>query len=562
MMDQFSQTDSEQSNYIDYMEEGRTAKDMEIEELKQTIAEKKRAVDILKIQISDTEARIKTHNNESTNSNGKSRELEEIGDNEYFYKQDITTKLALEQQPFEKDSDKNSLITILRDELKAVKDENLKKEEEIVSWKLSVLEHEGKVKTFVTEKKQLLSRLKSAKTKISSKVDKLASEKESDKKISAQLIESQKSVHEKEMQDLNLKLQTQIHRSQSLKLREKSLVEEVKILNSRCALIGKKDELIKSLTSKVESLTTQCESLTSRVASLAKQVVNPKVEMSDKAESSKSNKSADLKFVLENLDEKDSEIYRLHEKIAALDKKAKKLDMEVEDLKDELFSKSKESLDLQHCFENYKEVSQDNIAEKDKMLSCLEKELERTKDDAGIIVEEIEKCSKKKLSYEKTIEDMKLKFGRYREIISLLKDSLAGLAAMHEDTSDKLINAVQNTTHASQVVMNDVKEKLSGFDTEMEGHDSNFVVQKALNNNFVTLKKEPQKSSSSKFKLVNEEAGSSSKNAKLVAEDLSLEFDLHFGLEERSHEHPARGSGDDSGRRSTSRSSKKRKFTE
>ena len=184
------------------------------------------------------------------------------------------------------------------------------------------------------------------------------------------------------------------------------------------------------------------------------------------------------------------------------------------------------------------------------MLACLEKELERTKDDAGIIVDEIEKCSKKKLSYEKTIEDMKIKFGRSREIICLLKDSLAGLAAMHEDTSDKLINAVKNTAHASQVVMNDVKEKLKGFDKEMASHDSNFVDNMALNNNFVLVKD-------------SLEAGSSSKNVKLVAEDLSLEFDMHFGLEEeRSHDQPTRGSGDDPGRRSMSRSSKKRKFTE
>merc|ERR1719318_1861481 len=274
-MNQFSQTDSEQSSDNNYIEEGRIVEDMEIEELQQTIAEKKRTVDILKIQISDTEARIKTRKNGNTNSNTKCSELDDKADDENDSYQISKTELVHEheqQQPLENDYDKNSLITILREELKAVKDENLKKEKEIAGWKLVVLEHEAKVKSFVTEKKKLLNRLKTAKTKISMKVDKLSAEKEGDKKISAQLIESQKIVHEKEMQDLNLKLQTQINRSQSLKLREKSLVEEVKILNARCALIGKKDELIKSLTSKVESLTTQCESLTSRVASLTSKV--------------------------------------------------------------------------------------------------------------------------------------------------------------------------------------------------------------------------------------------------------------------------------------------------
>ena len=119
------------------------------------------------------------------------------------------------------------------------------------------------------------------------------------------------------------------------------------------------------------------------------------------------------------------------------------------------------------------------------------------------------------------------------------------LSAMHEDTSDKLINAVKNTAHASQVVINDVKEKLKGFDKEMAGQDLNFVGRMALNNNGVNMKQEPQKSSSNKVKLVKYalEAGSSSKNDKLVAEDLSLEFDMHFGIEERSHDQPIRRFG-------------------
>ena len=126
---------------------------------------------------------------------------------------------------------------------------------------------------------------------------------------------------------------------------------------------------------------------------------------------------------------------------------------EIEDLKDHLFRKCKENSDIKHYFENYKKVSQENIGEKDNMLGCLENELERTKADAEIIVEEFEKCTNKKISFEKTIADMKMKFGRYREIIYLMKDSLSGLAAMHEDTSDKLIDVVMKTAHASRVVV-------------------------------------------------------------------------------------------------------------
>ena len=126
---------------------------------------------------------------------------------------------------------------------------------------------------------------------------------------------------------------------------------------------------------------------------------------------------------------------------------------EIEDLKDHLFRKCKENSDIKHYFENFKKVSHENIGEKDKMLGCLENELESTKADAEIIVEEFEKCTNKKISFEKTIADMKMKFGRYREIIYLMKDSLSGLAAMHEDTSDKLIDVVMKTAHASRVVV-------------------------------------------------------------------------------------------------------------
>ena len=52
--------------------------------------------------------------------------------------------------------------------------------------------------------------------------------------------ESQKVVHEKEIQDLNLKLQNQINRSQGLKTREKSLLEEVETLRAECRVLEKR----------------------------------------------------------------------------------------------------------------------------------------------------------------------------------------------------------------------------------------------------------------------------------------------------------------------------------
>ena len=145
-----------------------------------------------------------------------------------------------------------------------------------------------------------------------------------------------------------------------------------------------------------------------------------------------------------------------------------RLEQNVVVLKDQLLKKQGENLDLKECFEKCKEVCQENMNEKDKMLSCLEKEISGVKADAEISGEENELgSSRTKLAHEKTISDMKKQVTRYQEIICLMKDSLAGLAAMHEDTSDKLIEAVKNTAIASQVVVGDVKTQFQRFEKEM-----------------------------------------------------------------------------------------------
>ena len=79
---------------------------------------------------------------------------------------------------------------------------------------------------------------------------KLEVEKKSDKIISAQLIESRKNVHEKEIQDFNLKLQNHFNQSQDLKMREKSLVEEVESLRADS---WKKNTLLREFLTKLKS---------------------------------------------------------------------------------------------------------------------------------------------------------------------------------------------------------------------------------------------------------------------------------------------------------------------
>ena len=240
----------------------------------------------------------------------------------------------------------------------------------------------------------------------------------------------------------------------------------------------------------------------------------------------------------ENLDKKNAEIYLLKEKFATLESKVKKLDEDIEDLKDHLLRKSEENLEIKHCFENYKEVSKDTITEKDKMLTFLEKELESTKAE---YVEEFEKYSKK-MSFEKTIADMKLQFGQYRETMGIMKDSLAGLTAMHEDTFDQLRN---------------VKKQFNGLENDISRvcHDPVLVENNlVVNNNAAIVKKEPKD-------IFSIGQGTSSNNEKLGAQDRPLEFDMEGDVGKESPKSTS-GSDDQSGRNDRVIRSKKRKFTE
>ena len=117
--------------------------------------------------------------------------------------------------------------------LKAVTDENLRRDGAIEQWKLIALKHESEAKTIHIEKKKQEGCLKALNLQ-------LVEENDGDKIISAKLIESQKVIQEKVIQDLNLKLQNQINRSQGLKTREKSLLEEVETLRAECRVLEKR----------------------------------------------------------------------------------------------------------------------------------------------------------------------------------------------------------------------------------------------------------------------------------------------------------------------------------
>merc|ERR1719369_2508901 len=188
---------------------------------------------------------------------------------------------------------------------------------------------------------------------------------------------------------------------------------------------------------------------------------------------------------------KDIEIKSLNKKVAALNRQVAVLEE-----KDQLFEKNVKELSAElareksnndESFKTFQERTERAIAEKDKKILCLGKELERTKNDAYTIVEEMEKFSKLKLDNEKVKADMERKFETSREIFCLMKDSLAGMAAMQEDTSERLVEAVRNTAKASKIVLNDVRRKFLEVENEVEN-----LCKDVKDSTGTTLKKEPE----------------------------------------------------------------------
>ena len=310
-------------------------------------------------------------------------------------------------------------------ELDAAKDTILRKNEEIGEWKQNVVELKRSWKSDIQKSRD-------------------------HEKVSAQLIESQRLVHEKEIQDLNQKLQRQISKSQTLNEKEKNLLKLVEQLTSSNS---EKSDAIQSLTNQMNIISEQEDALRCKVSEQA------------------------LALKLSNVGE-DSEIRRLNRQVEVLDDKVQSLEKNVKELKVDLARKCCEKTDLEEDFKTHKDQTEKIILEKEKKILCLDKELERTKGDAYIcrtlkeskliIVEETEKFTKVKLNNQKVKAEMERKFERNHEILGLMKDSLTGIAAMHEDTSERLVEAVRNTAKASKIVINDVKSKFLEFENELE----------------------------------------------------------------------------------------------
>merc|ERR1719233_1899713 len=238
-----------------------------------------------------------------------------------------------------------------------------------------------------------------------------------------------------------------------------------------------KDIKIKGLKKgdKIQSLTEQVNMFTED---------DLKLKMADQAMAMKlSNASKDIK--IKGLKK---EVDALNRQVAVLGEKDQLSEKNVKELSVELAKKCEEKNNSDESFKTYKEQTEKVLKEKDTKILCLGKELERTKKDAYTIVEEMEKFTKLKVDNDKVKADMERKFERSREIFCLMKDSLAGMSAMHEDTSERLVEAVRNTAKASKIVINDVKRKFLEVEDEVEnlwrdGKDSSTGT---------TMKKEPE----------------------------------------------------------------------
>jgi len=364
----------------------------------------------------------------------------------------------------------------------------------------------------------------------------------------SKLIESQRLVHEKEIQSLNLKLQNQIDKNHSMKAREKSLANEVESLTAASKINFKKTETLSNRLEEVLKEKMNRETNTASEKNIVKTTAASDLKVIE------SIKAFDLKVMEDRVKLKDSELCSSLRNIAQLNTTISNIERDNKNLKVQLFRLSQENLDLKQSQDTLKSSVETKMLEKGKRILNLEQELERVKADSEVIVEENERMSAEKSSYEKVTGNIQTKYGRCMEILDLAKDSLTGLTAMQEDTSAKLIEAIRNTTLQNKAVVAAIEKQFGVFEKDLDGPI--FPCD---------MKREKPSSSKEGSNLYSLDSGEDAKddfktikNAKHVAEDLSRQFDIHFGKGVGEVERRLRqgsGSGGDSGReRSRSRS--------
>jgi len=271
----------------------------------------------------------------------------------------------------------------------------------------------------------------------------------------------------------------------SKKREEKSILDNdyKKYKDYNHGIIGDKDDKISKLTAKSKNLTKVVEELKVELSKQCQETIliemdfNKYKKHNNEVLCNMDSKANDLKEDVQALEvqllkkceektliEQDFNKYKdcsnrnisdKDQKIANLDIKAINLDIDTMEL---------HTSTLEQDFQNHKQHSKEEISNKDQKIENLEIKAKNLEKEKNFLMNDIKKykglgdeiISKYKAKYDKTLADMNRKLIRHREIFNLMKDSVTGMAAMHEDTSDKLIEAVNNSSQASKEVKNDL----------------------------------------------------------------------------------------------------------
>ena len=159
------------------------------------------------------------------------------------------------------------------------------------------------------------------------------------------VIESPRSVHEEEIMNLQMSLQNQIDQTQTLKAREKTLMDEIESLNFVTISENGRNE---RLTKQVNVLTTQVS------------VLQAKLDRHE--ETNNEDKSTIVKVLEEKLNLKESEMYKLIGNVAQLNSKIVTIEKANEQLLDQISRKAQEIFEAKESLETLK------ISEETKML--------------------------------------------------------------------------------------------------------------------------------------------------------------------------------------------------
>jgi len=389
-----------------------------------------------------------------------------------------------------------------QNEGKKLKDvENLKvelskKREEIVLLEMNFNKHEEQKNRIISEKDETISNLNAKVRDLEEKIQEL--------KIQLSNRNEEKSLCEKDflchkdrmakiisekvlkISDLGMKAENLEKDLVTLKVQltqkceEKILIEQnfENYKDYSIKTISEKDQKIKNLDIEQEILDKKIKELEQEIMDYKKRTTEETSEKDWKIVTlalEAKNLRTDIEELKVQLSEKCKEIVIIEQdfkkykdcrekEISVKDLEIKNLGIKVTKLDNDITELHSQFSKLQHDFKKYKKHTNEEISEKDQKIEnldiisknldkekiLLKKDLKKYKELTDEII------SKYKMKNENTLADMNDKMKRYREVFCLMKDSIAGMAAMHEDTSDKLMEAVNNSCQASKVVGKDL----------------------------------------------------------------------------------------------------------